>query len=318
MSHYSIGKRWWIRGLAFLLAGLLVACGQATTGGSGQNTKTQPAATKAEGSLTPIVAASELVVGQNRLPLGVVKNGAPLNDPNLKLHLRFLNLDSPDQTKVRGETDARYRAQGLPFGIYVAYPTFDTAGAWGMEVQMTEVGGAPQVSRLRVEVLAAPSTPPVGSSAIPSKNLTSKDMPDLQKLTSDRQPDPELYQVTIADAIAAKKPFLVAFSTPGFCQAAVCGPNLQVIKKLKDVFKGRINFLHVEVYPYPFGESAQQGKRVPAMEEWKLQTEPWTFLVDGKGIIQAKYEGGITFTELEPALKQLAAGQPVLPASVAP
>lgn len=49
------------------------------------------------------------------------------------------------------------------------------------------------------------------------------------------------------------------------------------------------------------------------MDEWRLQTEPWTFLVDAEGTIQAKYEGGITFAELEPALKQLAAGQPVQP-----
>jgi hypothetical protein len=35
--------------------------------------------------------------------------------------------------------------------------------------------------------------------------------------------------------------------------------------------------------------------------------------VDGEGVIQAKYEGGVTFAELEPALAQLAAGQPVQP-----
>jgi hypothetical protein len=259
-----------------------------------------------------------MVVGQNRLPLGVVKSGTPLNDPNLKVHLRFFYLDAPDSTRVRGETDAVYRGQGLPFGLYVAYATFDQAGAWGVEAQMTEAGGPTETNRFRVEVLAKPTTPALGSTAIPSKNLTAKDMPDLKQLTSDLQPDPELYQLTIADALAAKKPFLVAFSTPGFCQTAVCSPNIKVIKQLKDKLKGQINFIHVEVYPYPFGESAQQGKHVPAMEEWKLRTEPWTFLVDAQGTIQAKYEGGLTFAELEPALQQLAAGQPVQPPSAAP
>ena len=46
---------------------------------------------------------------------------------------------------------------------------------------------------------------------------------------------------------------------------------------MKGELKGQVNFIHVEVYPYPFGESMQQQKRVPAMDEWKLQTEPWTF-----------------------------------------
>jgi hypothetical protein len=53
--------------------------------------------------------------------------------------------------------------------------------------------------------------------------------------------------MTISDALAANKPFLVTFSTPGFCQTAVCSPTIQVIKKLKDQFKQQVNFIHVEV-----------------------------------------------------------------------
>ena len=86
-----------------------------------------------------------------------------------------------------------------------------------------------------------------------------------------------------------------------------------MLKQLKDQHKGQVNFIHVEVYPYPFGESFQAQRRVQAMSDWKLRTEPWTFLVDAEGVIQARYEGGITFAELEPALEQLAAGEPVVP-----
>ena len=299
--------------LIFVLALLLGACGQAAPGGSGANTGAQPAPTAEQAALTPVLAGSELVVGQNRLPIGVVRSGTPVSDPDLKLHLRFFYLDAPEgeQTKVRGETDAVYRGQGLPFGLYVAYPTFDKAGTWGVEAQMTVAGSAPQTSRFRVDVLDKPTTPAIGSQAIPSKNLTIKDVPNLEQLTSDAQPDPDFYQISIADAIGAKKPFLVAFSTPGFCETSVCAPNLQVVRKLKEQYKGQVNFIHVEVYPYPFDKALEQGKRVPAMDEWKLKSEPWTFLVDGKGTIQAKYEGGITFAEMEPALKQLAAGQTV-------
>ena len=91
---------------------------------------------------------------------------------------------------------------------------------------------------------------------------------------------------------------MVAFSTPGYCQTAVCSPNQLVLKRLKDQYEGQVNFIQVEVYPYPFGESFQQQRRVQAMQEWNLLTEPWTFLVDGQGVIQARYEGGITFAEL--------------------
>ena len=320
IRNRSLGRRSQLVVLMLLSVLLLTACGQAATSGAGASASPEAAPTVAQESLTPIIAASELVVGQNRLPIGVVKSGTPVNDPNLKLHFRFFYLDGPEaeQTKVRGEADAVYRGQGLPFGLYVAYPTFDKAGPWGIEAQMTLTGGAQQTSRFRIDVLAAPNTPAVGSTAIPSKNLTIKDVPDPERLTSDAKPDLDLYQITIADAIAAKKPFLVAFSTPGYCETAVCAPNLDVIKKIKDQLKGQVNFIHVEVYPYPFDEAVNQGKRVPAMEDWKLQSEPWTFLVDAQGIIQAKYEGGLTYVEMEPALKQLAAGQPIQPASAMP
>jgi hypothetical protein len=293
-----------------LLATLsLTGCGQAASTGSAVTP--EPATS---GTLSPIVAASELVVGQNRLPLGVVKNGTPLNDPNLKVHVRFFKLGDDSTATAQGEADALYRGQGLPAGLYVAYPTLDQPGPWGLEVQMTEANGTTHTSRIRVEVLPQASTPTVGSPAIPSKNLTAGNVPDLKQLTSDTTPDPDLYQTTIADALAAQKPFLVAFSTPGFCKTAVCAPNLEVIKTLQAQFTGQLAFIHVEVYPYPFGESVQKVQFVPAMQEWNLRTEPWTFLVDGQGVIQAKYEGGITFAELEPALQQLAAGQPVQPA----
>jgi hypothetical protein len=39
--------------------------------------------------------------------------------------------------------------------------------------------------------------------------------------------------------------------------------------------------------------------------EWGLQTEPWIFVVDGKGIIRAKLEGLTTAREIAAALRQL-------------
>ncbi len=43
----------------------------------------------------------------------------------------------------------------------------------------------------------------------------------------------------------------------------------------------------------------------PTVEEWRLDTEPWVFVVDGKGIIRAKFEGLVTARELEAALQQV-------------
>jgi hypothetical protein len=284
---------------------LLAACGMVQQSGGGE----------AEAPFIPVLAASELTVGQNRLPIGIIREGTPINDPQITPKLTFFYLDGEDKAQPQSQADAIYRGQGLPLGIYVAYPTLDKAGAWAVEVEIPGPDGVEQSSRLRLDVLEQGVTPAVGSRAIASDTPTVADTPDLKQITSDGVPDPDLYRLSVADALAAGKPFLVAFSTPGFCKTAVCGPNLDVIKKLKNDYKDRVNFIHVEVYRYPFGDSAQKGLLVESMQEWSLASEPWTFLVDAGGVIQAKYEGGITFDEMEPALAQLAQGEPVVPIS---
>jgi hypothetical protein len=101
---------------------------------------------------------------------------------------------------------------------------------------------------------------------------------------------------------------------------------------LQKTYGNKVNFIHAEVYKYPFDQSvnlqtkaiakADQEKRPPTAEEasaglsdamvaWRLASEPWLFLIDAKGIVAARYEGGITKEELGPALEKLIAGQPV-------
>jgi hypothetical protein len=292
--------------IGLLLAVLLAGCGSGTA--VRPTTTTAPNALPAGATMQLALAASEVAVGENRFPVGLIMQGTPANDPKITIHLTFKHTtNEPD--KIRSEADAVYRGQGLPVGLYVAEATFDQPGDWNVLAKVDKGDGQPvYLNPMRFTVLEKAVTPAVGSPAPPSANLTVRDQPDLKKLTSDYAPDAALYQMTITEALAAKKPFVVLFATPGYCQTATCGPNIQVIKKFQHEFSQQLNFIHVEVYPYPFNESFEQRKVVQSMADWKLSTEPWTFLVDGQGIIKGKYEGGITLTELEPVLKNLAAG----------
>jgi hypothetical protein len=287
--------------MVILLLGalLLAGCGQLLS----FEQKSVPI--EAQGKFIPLLAVSELEVGQNRLPIGILKDGTPINDPDMTLHLRFFYLDGDDKTAVQSETDTVYRGTGLPVGLYVAYPKLDRAGAWSVEVAIPQETGDPQTSRIRLEVLEEGTTPAIGSSALATQNLTMSDVDDLEHLTSDVEPDPDLYQMTIAEALATEQPLVVMFGTPGYCKTAVCAPNMQVLKSLKDEFQAQANFIHVEVYPYPFDVAFEEQRFVAAMQEWNLTTEPWTFLVDSEGVIRAKYEGGLTFDEMEPALRDV-------------
>jgi len=314
-----------------LLAALLAGCGQAATAPSAS----QPtAATGAEqgGNVVPVFAFSEAVAGKNRIAIGLVRNNTPLNDPTAKVHLRFFNLDDANP-QIKLEADATYYGAGLPAAFYVAYPTFDKPGNWGVEIRTQLSGQAePSVSKQRLEVKDSSNIPIVGQPAVATKTLTVKDVPDTAQLSSGTQIDPAMYQVSLDQALQNGKPTALLFATPAFCKTATCGPSLDVMQGLQKQYGDKVNFIHSEVYKFPFDQSVQlqqdatqkakQENRAPtpaelsaglsgAMIAWKLDSEPWLFLIDAKGTVAGRYEGGITKEELGPALEKLIAGQPV-------
>jgi hypothetical protein len=154
--------------------------------------------------------------------------------------------------------------------------------------------------RLAVTVLDAPATPPVGSPAPRSRNLIARDVKDLREIDTSLKPDPRLHQVRIADAIKQGKPQLIVFATPQFCTSRMCGPVVDIVRTLLPTYGKRVAFTHQEIW-----QDFAEKKMFPTVEEWRLDTEPWIFVVDGKGIIRAKFEGLVTAQELEVALQQV-------------
>jgi len=166
--------------MLLLLAALLASCGQAATPGQPTSSSSGQAGAAAQpaGNVEPVFAFSEAVAGKNRVAIGLVRNNTPLNDPNIKVHLRFYDLDETNP-QVKFESDATYYGQGLPAAFYVADPTFDKPGNWGIEIQTQVPGQAqPSVSKQRLEVKDRSEVPNVGQPAISTKTLTMKDVPD--------------------------------------------------------------------------------------------------------------------------------------------
>ena len=110
--------------------------------------------------------------------------------------------------------------------------------------------------------------------------------------------------MTIADAVASRRPLVVVFATPAFCQTATCGPQVEVVGEIRVKYRGLANFVHVEIFDNPGEIQGDLSKAGPtaAVEEWGLPTEPWTFIVDRNGRIAAKFEGFTTAEEIEEAL----------------
>jgi hypothetical protein len=129
----------------------------------------------------------------------------------------------------------------------------------------------------------------------------------LPEVTTDVRADPDLYAITIKDALANPNPLLVTFASPAYCQTATCGPQVDVVKDLKNQHGDRMDFIHVEVFDNPTEIQGDLTRAVisPTMDEWGLVTEPWTFVMDGEGAVRAKFEGFVTQAELEAAIAEV-------------
>jgi hypothetical protein len=115
-------------------------------------------------------------------------------------------------------------------------------------------------------------------------------------------PDPELHRVSIADAIASKRPTVIVFSTPVFCVSRFCGPVTDVVASLEERYRGRAAFVHVEVW-----KDFQNSVANDAANEWLLRDgalkEPWAFILDARGTITSRWDNLFTQPELEDGLR---------------
>jgi hypothetical protein len=275
---------------------------------------------EAGGGFQPVIMTSELVVGQNRLAFGLLKEHQLLDDADVVVRVYELH---GQQGQLKAQTRALYARleiveQGQRVhihpdgtrhvhnettdvqGIYVTYIMFEWPGTWGLEVLARQGDGPVEVSRFTVNVLEAPHTPTPGTPAPRSYNLIASDVQDLHQIDTSDPPDPRLHQVRIADAIAQGKPQVIVFATPQFCTSRICGPVVDIVRTLLPAYGERVVFTHQEIW-----QDAAAREFFPTVAEWGLQTEPWIFIVDSKGIIRAKFEGLATAREIEAVLQQV-------------
>ncbi len=168
----------------------------------------------------------------------------------------------------------------LPAGFYevIARGTTDRGDLevrTGLEVlersRVIAPGGAAPATRN--PVIGTPDVPPV---EIDSRASAASDL------------DPRIHSVVIADALAAKRPIVVAVTTPVYCQSKFCGPITDVVAGLADTHP-EVAVVHLEVW-----KDYATTTVSPFAAEWiwpdgdpnRGANEPWVFLVgrDGKVI----------------------------------
>jgi hypothetical protein len=197
----------------------------------------------------------------------------------------------------------------------VGVPGRDSGNATSVYVARVEVRrhgrywlvAAPTGSRVRalgtLDVKASSASPALGSKAFPSRTPTiASTHGDFARLTTRVPPDRGLLHYSIADSLAAHKPFVVVFATPKFCTSRTCGPVVDVVDAVRRrLSRTDVRFIHVEVYRR---NDPSLGLNT-FMREWHLPSEPWVFLVGSDGRIHAKFEGPLSVQELAAAARRL-------------
>lgn len=313
--------------LLLALLGLIALAG-AGCGGSDDSSRPAPAAAEfpsAEGktlaellsdsgakqtNLVIAPAAQVFEIGPNRYPFGVFTAGKDqVDDADVALYFAK-NEEAPVQGPLPArvtslETKPAYSSQGEGAGeattVYVVPEVdFDRRGPWTAIAMLKGENGL-EASRVPSPVVGSYSgVPKPGEKAPVIQTPTAADVGgDLEKIDT-RVPPDQMHEVNFAEAVG-KKPVVLVFATPAFCESRVCGPVVDVAQQVSDSFGDKVDFIHMEVF-----NDNDPGKGVrPQMRAYGLPTEPWTFLVDRKGMVRDRIEGAYGVSELEAAVREI-------------
>ncbi len=249
----------------------------------------------------------DLSVARERLLLAVVEvDGTRLGDPDKTVTLEAAPQDDPSalQSVPAGFTWTVPEA----IGFYRGYFDFDRAGIWEVTVR-PEVGDPLETILIQVRDdtcrqtgSTTPCAPRVGEQAPSVATPTSTELA-LADLSTDPEPDPRFYDLSLVELLANGRTGVIVFATPAFCQTAACGPIVNTIKPLIGDYP-EVDFLHIEVYTDLRADdfAPDIDHLSPALIAWNLPTEPWVFVVDGDGVVTARFEGALDPDELRPLL----------------
>lgn len=195
-------------------------------------------------------------------------------------------------------------------GIYVGNASFPEAGRYGAEFTTAAGGGAPVSVRLTFDVQPSSPVVKVGDRAPTSKTPTLADVGgDASHVSTDPNPDPDLYKTSVDQAITKHDPFVLVFATPKFCKSAQCGPTLDRIKPFVPKYP-TLTFINVEPYRLKLvdgvleADTDTQGQlqATTVTDEWHLINEPSVYVVDRNGVVTANFELIFSDAELTAAL----------------
>ncbi|MEA2518441.1 MAG: hypothetical protein QOF49_521 [Chloroflexota bacterium] len=292
---------------AAALSIVLAACGSAPP--PSPVASSPLAAASGTPSVLPVPVASELRVGENRtiFSLADATGQKPIAAPARALTIGYRG---PNGESIAAAPQTFIWAIEGVNGVYVGRATFPSAGQWIADFTTEAPSSPKETMSFSFDVKQTANVISAGDAAPSVKTPTLGDVGgDVSRVSTDTKPVTRFYAVSEAAALAAKKPFVLIFATPKFCQSATCGPTLD---KLKPVAAAHPELTFINVEPYQLQDVGGQlqpvlnaGNLVPveATTAFKLSTEPYVFVVGSDGKVSASFELVFSAAELETAIK---------------
>jgi hypothetical protein len=291
----------------------LLAAASMLVAGCGSTSITPAPSVAASGStasVIPVPVTTEFRVGDNRTVFSLLDPSGqkPAAAPDRTLAIGYRG---PNGEAIPSAPQAFIWAVENVNGVYTGKATFPSAGKWIADFTTA----APQSPKVTISFsFDVQQRTVVLSPGDPAPSVATPTLADaggnVRGISSDAKPVSRFYETSEADALAAKKPFVLIFATPKFCQTATCGPTLD---RLKPVAEKHPELTFINVEPYKLTESNgalqpvldAQNQLVPveATTAFKLQSEPYVFVVGSDGKISSSFELVFSPDEIEAAIQ---------------
>ncbi len=251
--------------------------------------------------------------------LDLLADGIRVDDP--ALHPTVQLFGSTGEAVGGAVTATPVQPPGVEAVSYVATLGIPTPGAWRIQVTATRAGTS-LIGTAALTALDPGDTAELGAPAPTIRTPTLADVGgNARAVTTDPAPDLRLSQRSTADALAEGQPFVLVIDSTKFRVSPSCGRAIIMARYLVDRWRD-VGFIHLEPYRYQVitdtpvldGSLDNPSLTDPATAwgiggaPWGPRSMPWVFVVDGHGVVRAKYQGVMGSADVDVIVALIAQG----------